>query len=414
MIRRVKGTQDLLNMRLYDAIIDVIKHHFLNAHFSHIQTPIMEYVELFQHSVGEHTDIVNKEMYTFSANKKETLCLRPEGTAATMRAYLENKITQRPWKVFSHGPMFRHERPQKGRYRQFHQFNLEVINRTSIVQDAHMIVLLDSLFKHALQIKDYVLSINYLGTRDDRNAHKTALAAFLDAHEQALCATCKTRKESNMLRVFDCKNQSCQNLYTDAPLITDYLQESSEKEWQTFQTMLRALGVSFVHNPRLVRGLDYYNNSVFEFSSSHLGTQSAFCGGGQYDLSQQLGKKDPLHSVGAAIGMERLLMILEAGGLSDDDVDDLPLCAVIPFSEEQNLLALLLSEKIHAHGFHVDIFPGGIKKALKKADKDNVAYALLLGEDEVSSHTVTIKDMETGESDMVKQSDVISWLSDRI
>ena len=400
MIRRVKGTQDILDMRRHDAIMRAAYDHFSTAHFTHVQLPILEFHELFTHSVGQHTDIVTKEMYTFSANGKEILCLRPEGTAGSTRAYLENKITAQPWQIFSMGPMFRHERPQKGRYRQFTHLNIEAINTRGISDDVRFISLLDDLFTRVMGIKDYVLSINYLGTSTDRTAHRAALSAFVKQHQQSLCDTCKTRINTNILRIFDCKNECCQQIYTTAPRITDHLSEQSLAEWKQLQTLLHTLGISFIHNPSLVRGLDYYNNTVFEFSSPLLGAQNAFCGGGQYDLSQQLGHKQPITSIGAAIGVERLTLLLEA---SNDPLalpTPKPLHVIVPLSDEQLPLALLAHQALHRANLNVMLsHPRPLKKALKRANDMHAAYCVLIGAEEQEDNVVRVKTMSTGDEE---------------
>lgn len=410
MTRRVKGTQDLLNMRIFDAVIAAASRHFSLAHFSHIDTPIIEYATLFQHSVGENTDIVTKEMYTFSPNNKEVMCLRPEATAATMRAFIDNRITDKPWNVFSYGPMFRHERPQKGRYRQFYQFNLERIGVDGITHDAQLIALLEHFFLHTLRITDFVLSINYLGTPADRAAHREALLSFIKPHRHDVCDTCKTRIDTNLLRIFDCKNECCQSLYANAPHLTNHLSTESEHEWNQLNSYLDLLGVSRIHNPFLVRGLDYYQKTVFEFSSPLLGAQSAFCGGGQYDLSGKLGLKEHIPGTGAAIGIDRLLLLLEESGNSFSQAEAPALHAIIPFTDAQKPLALLVQQTLQHAGLCSDIFYGGIKKGLKKADKSKARYALLIGEDEQASESVSVKCMETGESTLVGQGDLVRHL----
>lgn len=411
MIKRVKGTQDILDMRRFDAIVQKAAQHFCAANFSHIETPILEYHDLFTHSVGQHTDIVTKEMYTFSANGKETLCLRPEGTAGTMRAFFENTIENKPWQVFSCGPMFRHERPQKGRYRQFHQFNAESIGISSITDDVRFLSTLDDFFSRGLGLRDYVLSINFLGTPDDRAAHRTALATFLDTHKAKLCETCQTRMSTNILRVFDCKNETCQKLYQDAPVITDHLCDESQKNWEQLNSMLDMLSINRIHNPFLVRGLDYYHNTVFEFSSPLLGAQNAFCGGGQYDLSQQLGHKQPVAAIGCAVGMERLQLLLEASSDPLPLPSPAPLHAIIPAGDEQVPLALLAYQELHRAGICCDIITGGIKKGMKKANKAGASYALLIGEDEQAAESVLVKNMHTSSQELVSQEALAKHLS---
>jgi histidyl-tRNA synthetase len=409
MIHKVKGTQDLLAMQLYDALYSALYAHFTRAQFSHIQTPILEHENLFKRSVGQETDIVGKEMYTLSTNDKETLCLRPEGTASTIRAYLESGIQTTPWNVFSHGPMFRHERPQKGRWRQFSQFNIEAVGIQSLAQEIRFIHLLNDFFSRTLKLEQYVLSINFLGSREDRNAHKQALKIFLADHATQLCATCSLRATTNVLRIFDCKNESCQQLYTTAPRITDYLSEASAAQWQSLNTLLDILSINRIHNPLLVRGLDYYNNIVFEFSSSSLGAQSTFCGGGQYDLSPAFDRKEPLPSLGAAIGMERLLLLLEATGNTALTQTQPPRIGIIPFDESLTPLALLAHQTLHRAGLHTDIIVGGIKKGMKKANAAGLRWLVLIGETEKNENVVRVKNMDTGEESVVSQEHLVDF-----
>ncbi|MEX2438202.1 MAG: ATP phosphoribosyltransferase regulatory subunit, partial [Candidatus Babeliales bacterium] len=226
MFSRVKGTRDLLDLSLYNFIVTQAKKQLQKYNFIEIATPILEPIDLFKRSLGLHTDVVGKEMFTLEVgaeDKKETIVLRPEATASTVRAFIEAGIDQVPWKVFSVGPMFRHERPQKGRYRQFHQINMEIIGAASISQDAHFIKMLDRLFKDHLSLKDYALVINFLGCPEDRKKYREKLYAFLEKKSAKLCAPCLERKDANIMRVFDCKNPACQELYQKAPYIAAHL-----------------------------------------------------------------------------------------------------------------------------------------------------------------------------------------------
>ncbi|MFI5333516.1 MAG: histidine--tRNA ligase, partial [Candidatus Babeliales bacterium] len=287
MISRVKGTQDFLDLSLFNAIVDQCKRQAAVYGFTEIATPILEHTELFKRSLGLHTDVVNKEMFiiqTSSENdESESICLRPEATASIVRAFVENHVQQTPWKVFTYGPMFRHERPQKGRYRQFHQISLEIIGSAAVAQDVQLIKMLDRFFSEKLLCSNYALHINYLGCAQDRAAYTATLKKFLDSVSNYLCPLCTERKEKNILRIFDCKNPNCQQVYTKAPHITDALCTACATEWHQLQEQLSLLSVSYHHNPTLVRGLDYYSKTVFEFVSGNLGAQNAFCAGGRYD-----------------------------------------------------------------------------------------------------------------------------------
>ncbi len=412
MIARVKGTQDFIDNQLFYFIKNEFRAHASLYHFQPIKTPIIEHVELFKRTLGSYTDVVSKEMFLISSgNKEDFLCLRPEGTAPTMRAFLEHQPAT-PWKVYSFGPMFRYERPQKGRYRQFHQINLEVIGSSSISQDALMITLLDRFFHERLGINSYALQINFLGSYEDRTAYTMILKEFVDGLT-GICETCAVRKDKNILRIFDCKNAGCQKLYTTAPTMIEHLSEASQKEWQRLQDELFLLSITFSVNPRLVRGLDYYNKTVFEFVSDQLGAQNAFCGGGRYDrLANELGSKQEFPSLGAAIGIERLMLILE------QQMDKLrlpqpkPLYVIMSLSAEQNPLALLLADSLHAAKLTTDVLLDGdsLKSMMRQANKMGAAYALILGDEEQQNKSVLAKNMMTGAQEQVNQVDLPSYL----
>lgn len=415
MIQRVKGTQDFLDLTLFNFVINEIEQHVLLYHFSPIATPLIESSQLFLRSLGEQTDVVSKEMFIIKTNDDsgESICLRPEATASTVRAFIENHVSQVPWKVYSYGPMFRYERPQKGRYRQFHQFNIEVIGSDAVAQDAQLIVMLDRLFHEKLSLDTYALKLNYLGTVQERAVYLQALKKFLASRKAAkICDTCTVRVEKNTLRIFDCKTVSCQQIYKQAPVPVDYLSPTSQKEWQELQEQLELLSVSFSYDPMLVRGLDYYSKTVFEFVSDDLGAQNAFCGGGRYNqLVQLLGGRQDQPSIGAAIGIERLLMLLEP--IKDKlAVSELPaLQVIIPLSQEQHALALLLSDTLHAAGLSVDVlFEGSVKSMMRKAHKMGAAHVLLLGDQEQSTRQVTIKNMVKGTEVRVPQIEAAAYL----
>ena len=412
LIPRAKGTQDFLDRSMFDFVINQFAKHVSHYHFHQIATPIIEHVELFKRSLGLFTDVVSKEMFIIQGHDPEDkLCLRPEATAPTMRVFLEAQPLT-PWKVFSYGPMFRYERPQKGRYRQFNQINCEVIGSSSISQDVLLITMLDRYFHETLQLNSYALQLNFLGSYDDRAAYAQRLHTFLDACS-GICKTCQQRKEKNILRIFDCKNETCQALYDNAPRMIDHLSKESEAEWKQLKQELSLLSVSFSVNPKLVRGLDYYNKTVFEFSSQILGAQNAFCAGGRYDqLAQQLGSKTEYPALGAAIGVERLLMLLEP------IKDKLPLphapslSIIMPLAKTQNPLALLIADELHAAGLCVDLFLDGdsLKSMMRRAHKMGTAYALILGQEEQETKSVLAKNLMTGQQENVAQIDIVTYL----
>jgi len=417
MIPRVKGTQDFIDCTLFNFIIDTIKKHLTLYHFTEIQTPILESVDLFRRSLGTHTDVVSKEMFLIEPRQESSedrICLRPEGTAPIVRAFNEHHIQITPWKVFSWGPMFRYERPQKGRFRQFNQITMEIIGSGSIAEDVQCITMLDRFFHETLKISNYALVLNFLGCTQDREKYLVLLKKFMNKSEIAehICNQCKERKEHNIMRIFDCKTPQCQELYTQAPHIADHLCESCALEWQELQKQLQLLSVSHVYRPTLVRGLDYYNKTVFEFVSKDLGAQDTFCGGGRYNqLVKDLGGNQDKPAIGAAIGVERLMLLLEP--LRDQlAIPHAPaLHMIIPMTPAQHTLALLLADELRAHNLCTDIIlEGSMKSMMRKAGNSGAAYALILGETEQQNRAVMVKNMTTGTEESVAQVNLVKTL----
>jgi histidyl-tRNA synthetase len=417
MIPRVKGTQDFIDCTLFNFIIDSVKKHLSLYHFTEIQTPILESLNLFHRSLGTHTDVVSKEMFILESrheNSEERICLRPEGTAPTVRAFNEHNIQLTPWKVFSYGPMFRYERPQKGRFRQFHQVTMEIIGSKSISEDVQFIKMLDRFFHEVLHLTTYALLINFLGCTQDREKYLIILRKFINQKSIAekICSQCMERKEHNIMRIFDCKNPQCQELYASAPHIAENLCQDCNKEWQELQMQLKLLSVSHIYQPRLVRGLDYYNKTVFEFVSIDLGAQNTFCGGGRYNqLAKELGNKQDHPAIGAAFGMERLMLLLEPLR-SQLPIPQPPLLHIlIPMTPAQHTIALLLADELHAHAICADIIlEGSMKSMMRKASNLGAAYALIIGETEQQNRTVTVKNMTTGTEESIAQIDVVKYL----
>lgn len=417
MFVRIKGTQDLLDLTLVNFILNTVKTHLTTYHFNQIETPILEPTELFQRSLGTQTDVVSKEMFLIKGKDQEhdgTICLRPEATASTVRAFVENNIIQTPWKVFSYGPMFRYERPQKGRFRQFHQINVEIIGAQAVENDVQFIKMLDRFFHEKLFLNNYALLINYLGCHEDRARYKEKLLSFLNSSQaQGICQLCQERKEKNIMRIFDCKVPQCQLIYQNAPRLIDSLCQTCAHEWTTLQNDLELLSVSYVVQPYLVRGLDYYQKTVFEFVSHNLGAQSAFCGGGRYDqLVSQVGGKQDQPSIGAAIGMERLLLLLEPYKDQLPLPHLPPLHVIIPMQAAQKPLALLLADELQAYGLCTDIFLelDSMKSMMRKANKLGAKYVLILGENEQQNNEVTIKNMITGSEERIAQAQAVKYL----
>jgi histidyl-tRNA synthetase len=414
MITRIKGTQDLLDLTLFNFLIDQAKKHLTLYNFTEIATPILEPIEVFKRSLGLETDVVTKEMYTVNTGKdEESICLRPEATASVVRAFVNNTIQDTPWKVFLWGSMFRHERPQKGRYREFHQINMEIIGSASIDQDVQLLKMLDRFFHEVLKLDTYGLLINFLGCSEDRAQYRKELYKFLEKVAPEICPTCQIRKEKNIMRVFDCKSPSCQALFKDAPHIADHLCTKCQKEWTDLKNNLEHLSVSYSYSPTLVRGLDYYEKTVFEFVSTELGAQNAFCGGGRYhQLVSIVGGKEDQPSVGAAIGIERILLMLER--IKDKLVlPQLPaLHLIVPLTPEQHALALLLADELQAKKFCTDILldGGSVKSLMRKANKMAAKYVILIGSEEQAQKIVTVKNMVTGTEEKIAQRDLASSL----
>lgn len=413
MISRVRGTDDVLDLRLYNFVLSQIKKHLELHNFVEINTPILEHTNLFIHSVGEQTDIVSKEMYVFNKeNDEDSICLRPEATSSVVRAYIENNVEQKPWKVFVHGPMFRKERPQRGRWRQFNQLSIEILNTCAIEQDAYLIKILDSLFMEVFKLENYALKVNFLGCSEDRKKHRDGMVKFLQKHQESLCPICKDRKDRNPLRVFDCKTEKCQKILSDAPKIIDYLCSECSCDWEILKNLLQILSVSYVIDHNLVRGLDYYNKTVFEFTSRDLGAQSAFVGGGRYALGKSIGNSENIESVGVGVGMGRLMMLIEKYQNKLSVPEKFALHVIVPISKEQKALVLLLATKLREHGINHDVILDDISvtNMMKKANKLGAKFVLVIGENEQKDGTVTVKNMQKGDSCVIKQIELIPYL----
>lgn len=381
---------------LYEVITEAVLRSSVSAYgYSEIRTPIVENTDLFKRSIGEVTDIVEKEMYTFADNNGDSLTLRPEGTASTVRAGNENGLLynqeQRLWYM---GPMFRHERPQKGRYRQFNQFGVEVYGIGTADIDAEVLMLSARLWEK-LGISDHVsLELNTLGDPAERAVYRDALIAFLEQHKDALDEDSKRRMYSNPLRVLDSKDQNVQAILAGAPELMDFLGEESKTHFSQLRELLDAVGIKYTINPRLVRGLDYYNRTVFEWVTSSLGSQGTVLAGGRYDgLVAQLGGKDT-PAVGFAMGLERIVLLLETLELNKDIPSEVDVyvtamgdsCLVEAIKIAQELRSALPNLKVMSH-----CGGGNVKKQMKRADKSGASVALLIGEDELAEGMVTVK-----------------------
>ncbi len=404
-IQAVKGMNDLLPVEQKDfkltaafwqAFEDTVTRWARRYGYNQIRTPIVEQTGLFVRSIGEETDVVGKEMYTFAdSNDSLSLSLRPEGTASCLRAVVEhNLLYNGPQKLWYMGPMFRRERPQKGRYRQFHQVGAEALGFEGPDIDAEIVAMSADLWNE-LGIRDHlVLEINSLGNREERAAHRAALVAYLGSHEDKLDEDSKRRLHTNPLRVLDSKNPDLQEICNNAPHLTEYLGEASRAHYAGFKAMLDGLNITYVENPRLVRGLDYYNQTVFEWTTDKLGAQATVCGGGRYDgLIEELGGK-PAPSIGFAMGVERLLLLVrDYGSLAYQAAPDV---YAMHQGEGAALQAMKHAQTLRAAGFDVLQHAGSqsLKAQMKKADASGARFALIVAQNELSDGTVTLKDLQ--------------------
>ncbi len=415
MIKAVRGFKDILpgESEKWAYLENLARKFFLSYGFREIRLPILEKTELFARSLGEATDIVEKEMYTFIDRQKESLTLRPEATAGICRAVIENGLYAQGkiLKLFTIGPMFRHERPQRGRLRQFHQLNAEVFGSNAPGTDAELIALaLDIL--DAGGARGLRLEINSLGCPACRPAFREALKKFLTGLQDQLCEDCQRRVERNPLRVLDCKRQECQSLYVDAPRLEDFLCPACKEHYLSVLKDLETLNINYVKNPSLVRGLDYYVRTTFEIKAPDLGAQDTVAAGGRYDgLVKALGGPD-IPGVGFAIGLERFLLIAE---LPEDLSPPLDLF-VAALGEEARRLVLPLVRNLRRHGLMVDLDHEGrsLKAQLKQANRLRARFALIIGEKELQEGKVLLRDMTTGAQEPLAQAELESALLKRL
>ncbi|MEK6664519.1 MAG: histidine--tRNA ligase [Pseudomonadota bacterium] len=395
-LQAIRGMNDILPAAapLWQHFEQIVRDWVAGYGYHEIRMPIVEQTGLFSRAIGAVTDIVEKEMYSFTDHLNgESLTLRPEGTASCVRAVLEhNLLFGSPQRLFYTGPMFRHERPQKGRYRQFHQVGIESLGYAGPDMDAEHILMTARLWKQ-LGLNGIELQLNTLGTSEDRGRHRARLIHYLEAHQDQLDDDAKRRLHTNPLRILDSKNPALQAIIAAAPKLLDDLDEVSLKHFEALQALLRAAGVSFSINPRLVRGLDYYNFTVFEWVTDQLGSQGTVCAGGRYDsLVEQLGGK-PAAACGFAMGVERLLALMEAQGIAPTHpVLDV---YVVHVGEEADAVAMRVAEQLRDAGLSVVLHcgSGSFKSQMKKADASGARFAVILGEDEVKAGVVSLKSL---------------------
>ncbi|WP_240761839.1 histidine--tRNA ligase [Nitrosococcus wardiae] len=377
----------------WQMVEDTLRSVLASYGYQEIRLPLLEPTELFQRSIGEVTDIVEKEMYTFTDRNGDSLTLRPEGTAGCVRSVLQHGLLP-PQRLWYYGAMFRHERPQKGRYRQFYQIGVEVLGPEGPDVDAELI-LMTARFWRQLGLKGLRLQLNSLGSPAARATYRERLVDFFTAHQDCLDEDSRRRLHSNPLRILDSKNPALQEMIEQAPRLLDYLDEDSRDHFEALQDLLDIAGITYEINPQLVRGLDYYTRTVFEWVSDQLGAQGTVCAGGRFDgLVEQLGGQ-PTPAVGFALGLERLITLLgEQGCLKEPAMVDLYLVAVGPQAERQSLLlAEHLREAMPSVRLQINYGGGSFKSQLKRADRSGARWALILGEDEVVQGTVSVKDL---------------------
>ena len=380
---------------LWERFEDAVREVFGQYGYRNLRVPVVEATPLFVRAIGEVTDVVEKEMYTFEDRLNgESLTLRPEATAGIVRAAIEHNLTyERPQRVWTAGPMFRHERPQKGRYRQFHQFDVEALGFAGPDVDAEQIVMLARLWRR-LGLDGIRLEINSIGDAEERRAHRAALIVHFERHRELFSEDEQRRLRTNPLRILDSKNPALQSAIAAAPKLIDSLSEAARAHFDELQQLLADHGIAFTINPRLVRGLDYYNRTVFEWVTDRLGAQGTVAGGGRYDgLFEQLGGK-PTPACGFAIGSERMVLLLQGAGIAPAAALD---AYVVHVGEEARRLALAVAEMLRDAGLSIAVNAGGgsFKAQMKKADVSGARFALIVGEDEALANRVALKPLRS-------------------
>ncbi|WP_337020149.1 histidine--tRNA ligase [Oceanobacillus massiliensis] len=416
-----RGTVDLLpkDAAKWQYAENIIKDVCNRFHFKEIRTPLFEHTEVFQRGVGDSTDIVQKEMYTFEDRGGRSLTLRPEGTASVARAFVENKLfgePNQPVKLYYFAQMFRYERPQKGRMRQLNQFGVEVLGSDDPAVDAEVIDLAMTVYKQ-LGLKSLKLVVNSLGDKESRDNHRQALVKHFEPHKEELCKDCQTRLSQNPLRILDCKTDRDHPAMKTAPSILDYLNEASKLYFDKVQEYLSMMDIDYVVDANLVRGLDYYNHTAFEIMSeaSGFGAITTLAGGGRYNgLIEELGGPDT-PGIGFGMGLERLLMALEAENIEIPADDDLDCFVVAMGSAAVEKAAARLVHELRMSGIQVDKDYQGrkMKGQFKAADRSRSRYVLVLGEDELEKQVINVKEMETGEQVEIPLNDIAAKMKEK-
>lgn len=400
--KAIKGTKDVLPNESY-------KNQYIEATclgvaenfgYKEMRTPVFEHTELFQRGVGDTTDVVQKEMYTFDDKGGRSITLRPEGTAGAARAFLENGLSNEalPQKICYLISCYRYEKPQAGRLREFHQFGIECFGATSPLADAEMISLAKQIFDE-LGVKDLHLELNSIGCPECRAEYHKALKEYFSQYKDKLCDTCNDRLERNPMRILDCKSPVCSEIAKGAPVVLDYLCDECKEHFQKVKSYLDAANIEYIVNPQIVRGLDYYTKTVFEFVSDAIGSQGTVCGGGRYDgLLEELGGQHT-PSLGFAMGLERLQLVMEAQGCNFPEPSR-PDLFIVAMGEKATLKAVEIAKDMRDEGFSVvyDLNGRSLRAQMKYADKLGAKFNVVIGDNEVENKIVSLKDMATGES----------------
>ncbi len=405
MINKPRGTEDILpdDSPLWRKIEQTAHEVCANFGFKEIRTPVFEDTNLFQRGVGDTTDVVQKEMYTFEDKGGRSITLRPEGTASVARSFIENSLyaNPQPTKLYYIISCYRYEKPQSGRLREFHQFGTECLGSPSPSADAEIIALALTFFNR-LGIKDLKLNLNSIGCPNCKKAYNEKLKEYFKQYEDELCDTCKTRLEKNPMRIIDCKSEICSRIAKDAPKMIDFLCDECREHFDKTRAYLDATGIKYTIDPDIVRGLDYYTRTVFEITSDALGAQSTVCGGGRYNgLIEEIGGK-PTEGIGFALGIERLVMIMKAQGidLGTASATDIFVGSI---GDSADICAQKLVYELRVAGVNAerDILGRSVKAQMKYANKTGARFSMILGEDEVNSAKADLKNMETGETTSV-------------
>lgn len=410
--KAIKGTKDVLPSEVYknqyiEATCLTVAENF---GYKEMRTPVFEHTELFQRGVGDTTDVVQKEMYTFDDKGGRSITLRPEGTAGAARSFLENGLSNEalPQKICYLTSCYRYEKPQAGRLREFHQFGIECFGATSPLADAEMIALAKQIFDE-LGVKDLHLELNSIGCPTCRAEYHKALKEYFASRVDELCDTCRDRLERNPMRILDCKSPVCSEIAKDAPVVLDYLCDECKEHFEKTKSYLDAMNIEYIVNPQIVRGLDYYTKTVFEFVADSIGAQGTVCGGGRYDgLIEELGGQHT-PSLGFAMGLERLQLVMEAQGCEFPEPSR-PDLFIVAMGDKATLKAVEIAKDMRDEGYSVvyDLNGRSLRAQMKYADKINAKYNVVIGDNEVDTKSAVLKDMATGEQSEISLETFVS------